>query len=84
MEAKEKASELIFKFFPLVNGDVHFFDDITFSEQEAKNAKQCATIAVDEILKELQEISYRFPITKAPFNYYEQVKIEIENYNERL
>jgi hypothetical protein len=42
------------------------------------NAKTCALIAVDEILKELKEIGKRFPITSSPFNYYEQVKNEIE------
>jgi len=68
MKPKEKAEHLYFKYHNLwINGN-------------SIMAKQCALIAVDEILEELKEVGKRFPITLSPFNYYEQVKIEIENY----
>jgi hypothetical protein len=69
MTPKEKAEQLIYA-----------FEAFTDEENEFEFAKQCALIAVDEILEELKEVGKRFPITSSPFNYYEQVKIEIENY----
>jgi len=44
MTAKEKAIELVEKFSPFVDCDVKFKDS------ELENARQCALIAVNEIL----------------------------------
>ena len=67
MEAKEKAIELIEKFECLVD----YQGDDCFTEREKMliNAKQCALIAVDEILKS--------PTPKQE-KYWQEVKNEIE------
>jgi hypothetical protein len=74
MEAKIKALELMQRF----NEPTMQWDELDGFIPHKHNAKTCALIAVDEILKELKEIGKRFPITSSPFNYYEQVKNEIE------
>ena len=63
MTPKEKAEELIYKYFDL------YIDYLT--------CKQCALIAVDEIL---HEIIYKNPSASAlsRINYWEEVKNEIE------
>jgi hypothetical protein len=63
MTAKEKAEELVNKMFSL-SYHLHAFP-----------AKQCAIIAVDEIIEEYQKI---FPNVNRR-NYWEEVKQEIEN-----
>lgn len=78
MIPKLKAKELVDKF-------EEFADDMecnvfTSSENRFKNAKQCAIIAVDEILDELLEI---VTVTSSKYiikhiNYYQEVKQEIE------
>jgi len=68
---KDKAGDLIVKFLKHSRAE----KDI----KPIQSAKQCALIAVDEILEELKEVGKRFPITSSPFNYYEQVKKEINN-----
>ena len=65
MTPKEKAEELVYKYWDI--------EDIDFLK-----SKQCALIAVDEIIYELIEVNKRYNITASPFNYYEQVKKEIE------
>lgn len=75
MTAKEKAKEL--------------FNKMRMPEniyQGHELAKQCAIIAVDEIIKALQnelldlyDTARDCPINKKHINYYEQVKTEIEN-----
>lgn len=70
MTAKEKADELYSKYDDLLNKD--FGNPIVFDNQ----LKQCALIAVDEILDFmfLSEIENSFWI-----NYYNKVKQEISN-----
>lgn len=66
MTPKEKAAELVEK----------YDETLTYLESKA-NAKQCALIAVDEILAEYNRMEkYNFVIEK---EYWQQVKIEIEN-----
>ncbi len=61
MTPKEKAKELMLKYYDLIP-----MNTISF-------AKQCALIAVDEILKGT------FYATDGIYNYYHEVKLEIEN-----
>lgn len=79
MTPKEKAFEL-YKMYNNIIIDEVIEMKITYLLMTNKMAKKAALIAVDEILEELKEVGKRFPITSSPFNYYEQVKIEIENY----
>ena len=74
MTPKEKAEELVYKFkkyayYPKTD------DDRIFMNQLIKNAKQCAIIAVDEIIDNYEE-KYKYCTTKI---YWEEVKQEIEN-----
>ena len=67
MTPKEKAEELVLKFLRLQEeGSSNWFHKIL--------AKQCALIAVDEILK-ANVVWYEGSI---PYKYWQQVKIEIE------
>jgi hypothetical protein len=69
MTAKLKSKELYEKFLPLVDcGDNRY----TTTDQE-KNAKQCALIAVDEILS-ANQIWYADSI---PSKYWQEVKNEL-------
>ena len=71
MEAKEKAKELIKK-----------FNQFTPVEFEYEYNKQCALIAVDEIIKLLDEISIaESGTTKIDYgqSFFEEVKNEINN-----
>lgn len=72
MTPKEKAKELIEKFDPLVD----YQDDDCLNEREKmlKNAKQCALIAVREILKLYKKVSIE------TLAFYAEVETEIENY----
>lgn len=66
MTAEEKARELVEKFTPLVHqgGMV----DMTTVEREMDNAKDCALIAVEEIIEALYYIK---TIVKAVINSYD-------------
>ena len=71
MTAKEKANELYSKYDDLLNKD--FGNHIVFDNQ----IKQCALIAVDELIEIACDYSdYDETVTK---EYWEKVKIEIEN-----
>lgn len=65
MEAKEKAEELVGKFFNDLNTDQ---PDLTISRREAK---QCALIAVDEVINQYYRLT-------SEHEYWQQVKTEIE------
>ena len=71
---KEKAEELVNKFREYANGD---YDDGRFSPGiEKQNGKQCALIAVDELIEIACDYSdYDETVTK---EYWDKVKIEIE------
>ena len=74
MTPQEKAKELYEKF--IIYTDV----DIQNSKVEIYNTKQCALIAVDEIISELEDIM-NFTGNKLSLKlikYWKEVKIEIE------
>jgi hypothetical protein len=62
MTPKEKAIELVDSYFTIIDGQVEF-----------KLIKQCALIAVDEIIKTMH------PEFGDPIEYWQEVKQEIEN-----
>jgi len=70
MTPKEKAVELISKFKPYAD----YQEDDCFNQIEKMliNAKQCALIAVDEIIKTLK------PPCLNEYSYWQEVKKEIE------
>ncbi len=67
MTPKEKAEELHNKFYKINEGvNLIYFEE----------AKQCALIAVDEILEDIEDLeSYDY---KPKFSYWSKVKKEIE------
>ena len=78
MTPKEKAKELFYKILK------HSFSDESVSALH--RAKQCALIAVDELIKyhdELMDVvRYELPsniVAVIPYKYWEDVKQEIEN-----
>jgi hypothetical protein len=66
MEAKEKAEQLVNKMFNWIAGG---------SVIEYEMAKECALIAVDEILK----VASFYNDSQAEVTYWNEVKQEIEN-----
>lgn len=77
MAPQKKSKELVEKFRKYVINDIDGENDFVFSyEEQTKNAKQCALIAVDEILIVCNnEISH---CSDKTYFYWEQVKQEIE------
>ena len=69
MTAKEKAKELIDKFSPLAKN----WDCYNDEPLEENNAKQCAIIALDEIMKIFSEFN-----PWGGLDYWYKVKQEIE------
>ena len=70
MTPKEKAEDIVHKYSTYV---VMWSGGI---EVERQNVKQCALISVDEMLKELESIDDGQ--TVIPYNYWQEVKQEIE------
>jgi uncharacterized protein YxeA len=70
MTAKEKAKELVEKYFYLFSLEL----ENTIADYEAK---QCALIAVDEILKEYGTY-YKVEVNGKYVSYWQEVKKEIE------
>lgn len=82
MTPKEKALELcdaFYQYLPLEHNVITTDGDLSWEYDGWKNAKQCALIAVDEIIEanptELLADPYEFYSNKG---YWEQVKQEIE------
>jgi hypothetical protein len=76
MTPKEKAEELFYKYRPIIAGKQFVTGFVLMSE--AKDlTKQCALIAVDEIIKQLTPIE-KAPNNKSAFLCWEEVKNEIE------
>ena len=70
MTPKEKAEDLFVKYYERLPDD-------TYSNEGAKSeAKECALIAVDEILHSL---SYKMSSNIEELDYYNEVRQEIEN-----
>ena len=74
MEAKEKAEELVNKFIP----HTRVFHEVLGWEDYKDSAKQCAIIAVDEIIDALCIIPYGIEYLQKR-DYWQQVKHEIQN-----
>jgi hypothetical protein len=71
MTPKEKAEELVhnfkkYSYYPKTN------DDLLFVNELNKNAKQCALIAVDEILNAVTAIADK------RYDYWKEVRQELE------
>ena len=73
MTPKEKAIELVEKYFYLFSVEL----ENTIADYEAK---ECALIAVDEIIKSHNNL---YGINCEKIKYYLEVKQEIENYDNR-
>ena len=77
MTPKEKAKELVEKFIPYTR----VFYEVLGWEDDVDSAKQCALIAVDEILKGIvpkyDDERYTFELGGNQF-YWQEVKQEIE------
>ena len=69
--AKEKAKELVLNFLRIENNTPEWFN--------THIAKQCALIAVDEILKENERINLGGAFPTPLTEYWQQVKTEINN-----
>ena len=84
MTPKEKAEELVDKFyqlFPLQSEVITSIGELTWEYDNWFQAKQCALIAVDEIINYFGLFSEgkKHYCSYNTIEYYEQVKIEIEN-----
>jgi hypothetical protein len=73
MTPKEKAKELVDKYFKLLNYE---FGDLVYSLSD-KQPHQCALIVVDEIIAQI-EPSVSMDVISARIKYWEEVKQEIE------
>ena len=71
MTPKEKAEELVDKFYYIPNSQGIFM-------MQDYQAKECALIAVDEIIANI-EPSVSMDVIEARVNYWQEVKQEIEN-----
>jgi hypothetical protein len=76
MKAKEKAKELVEKFMPFIAGADRY--NTTLGIYDIDISKQCALIAVDEIIKVLYSLKFGNALSDE-IEYYEQVKQEINN-----
>ena len=70
MTAKEKAKELFNKFYMAIPSDE--------MGECYESSKQCALIAVNEIIQQLTPIE-KAPNNKSAFQYWQEVKQEIES-----
>jgi hypothetical protein len=83
MTPKEKAEQLVESFIPFSLNEATTEDGFYYSESiQLWNAKQCALVAVDEIIKSnykntLNDLGYRFTMNDLDC-YWEEVKQEIE------
>jgi hypothetical protein len=71
MKPKEKAKELVGKYIKII---ISF---LTY-RMKIQNAKECAIIAVDEVIANI-EPSVSMDVISARIKYWEQVKQEINN-----
>jgi hypothetical protein len=75
MTPKEKAEELVYKYENLVTTWDCYWDTEIPVENRLPEMKQCALIAVDEILKVACDLDIDETVTKL---YWQEVKQEIE------
>ena len=76
MTPKEKAKELVYKYQYLVNTWDCYNDESIEMIYRLPDMKQCALIAVDEIINYLLDSDWALVNNKA--NYWNEVKQEIE------
>jgi hypothetical protein len=80
MTPKEKAKELVYKYknasFNCKGCDMPFCD-IPCTSLSIDESKQCALIAVDEIIQAIDW--HEFEVPNEQINYWQEVKQEIEN-----
>jgi hypothetical protein len=76
MTAKEKAEDLVNKFCEYSHTDFNPTRGGYQFESQIKNAKQCALIAVDEIMKAVGWEEMELGVDRD--NYWREVKTEIE------
>lgn len=86
MTPKEKTKELVNKYGSIVLGENIYGEPFTMAQENLQEAKQCALIAVDEILKNgslinQSELYKANKIKPTPIykEYWKQVKKEIKN-----
>jgi len=79
MTPKEKAIELVDKFCEYSHTEFIPYKGGYQKDSQIKNAKQCALIQVDGILMAIQDL----PIDNTIWDYWQQVKQEIENYDKQ-
>lgn len=74
MTAKEKAKELVDKYW------IYLRANLMYDEEAKEDAKQCALIAVDEIIKYVPQFEYGQgeKTTTTEYDYLQEVKLEIE------
>lgn len=77
MEVKEKAKQLVDKFSPLVTIWDCYHDIPLDPDLILKDAKQCALIAVDEILNDYKIFNEKHKSYKVP-GFWQVVRKEIE------
>lgn len=79
MNPKEKAEELVEKYKDYVCGYIgsSMLTNTEYPEQILKQAKQCAIIAIDELIN---EHTFKFPLSwnVKRLGYWKQVKSELE------
>jgi hypothetical protein len=71
MEAKDKAENLVLKFLRVENNTPEWFN--------THIAKQCAIIAVQEIIAQIEPSVYMDVIDNFQMSYWQEVKQEINN-----
>jgi hypothetical protein len=74
MTPKEKAKELVEKFMPFISGADRY--NTTLGIYDTEISKQCALIAVDELIKSSPQKPRSYTDTML---YWEEVKQEISN-----
>ena len=74
MTAKEKANKLLSEYLELQ--PIYEWTNINYSRY--KNAKQCALIAVDEIVSTLESMQLIFSDRELILKFWKEVKTEIE------
>ena len=78
MDAKEKAKELIEKYIGIPNCEQTLYHETCEGFICSHIAKQCALIAVDEIINYQQIVLEHFPSDGHHPSYWQSVKEEIE------
>ena len=74
MTPKEKAKELYYKYWDML----YELSDRVIPTEISEQAKQCALICVDEILKSLNNIEGQHSTLYEEEDYFKEVKQEIE------